>query len=471
MTDAATTASDTTFVDAVSEWVLGLNWPDVPANVRESTVRATLHSIAGGVAGFGLEEPEIALAVALRDGGGGGRYSVYVDGAKLSASEAIFVNSTMFCALERQEMHWETGTHPPEVVVPVVTVMAEGLASSGVEMLEAILVGCEVTSAFSYAGIGASVQTDDGSCHGAAVYGALGAAAAAARLLHLSVEQTSNALANAANLASGMMQCAWAGTNEYHYALANASRNGYLAAQLAASGAQATSEVFLGKAGFYRRFLGLTTEQIAEIDFAGAITSYLNDRWGVPEYIYKRYAVHFNNLPFIDAARTLRERHSINPDQIERVRIRLNRWCLMCDGGNLGPYHAREATCGATAFAVAGMLARGRFSLEENLDFQADDIMSVVSRCEIEEFETPEEANDWQAVFVEVTANGQTYVYDSTVDGIPDYRLPLAELKQLGVEGLTRLFNDETAVRAVEVLADLEGVEDFRSVVRLLVRS
>jgi 2-methylcitrate dehydratase PrpD len=191
----------------------------------------------------------------------------------------------------------------------------------------------------------------------------------------------------------------------------------------------------------------------------------------VPEYIYKRYAVHFNNLPFIDAARALRERHSFNPDEIERVRIRLNRWCLMCDGGNLGPYHAREATCGATAYAVGGMLARGRFGLEENLDFKAADIMSVVSRCEIEEFDTPEAANDWQAVFVEVTANGQTYTYDSNVDGIPDYRLPLAELKELGIEGLARLLGDDAATRAVDVRADLESVEDFRSVVPLLIRS
>src|SRR5580693_7970660 len=105
MTDAVIgTASDTSFVDAVSEWALGLTWADVPAVVRESTVRATLRSIAGGVAGFGLEEPDIALTVALRDGGGSGDYSIYVDGTKLAASEAIFVNSTMFCALERQEM-------------------------------------------------------------------------------------------------------------------------------------------------------------------------------------------------------------------------------------------------------------------------------------------------------------------------------------------------------------------------------
>jgi len=398
--------------ESVGHWVTALDWRDVPQDVREATVRGVLQSVAGGVAGFGMDETNVAVEIARRERERGD-YTIYVDGMRVPVATAIFVHSVMFCALEQQEMHIESGTHPLEVIVPVAMVLAERRPTTGKEILEAILAGTEVTVAFAKAGMACVPQAAEGACQYAAVYGTLGAAVTAARLLGLDAQATTWALSHAANLASGLTQCLRAGTTEYHYALANASRTGYMVARLAEAGAAATPDVFLGNAGFFRRFTGLGIEELAKYEVAERITGHLGTVWEMPEHIYKRYAVHFNNLPFVDAAKHLRNHYHIAPEDVEAIHLTINQWCELCDGKNLGPYTGRESTCGATAFGVAAMLARGQFTLAENEDHDAPDIMQLVRRTTIDTFDDPQEAADWKSVKVEVLAHGTTYGYDS----------------------------------------------------------
>ncbi len=68
-----------------------------------------------------------------------------------------------------------------------------------------------------------------------------------------------------------------------------------------------------------------------------------------------------------------------------------------------------------------------------------------------------------------VTVAEQTYVYDSAVEGIPDYRLPMHELRALGTAALARVLGDTAAAEAVEMLASIDGVADVGSALALLV--
>jgi 2-methylcitrate dehydratase PrpD len=192
--------------------------------------------------------------------------------------------------------------------------------------------------------------------------------------------------------------------------------------------------------------------------------------WGMPEHIYKRYPVHFPCLPFVDAAKTLRERHGIVAQDVAEVRLRINEWVALCDGANMGPYTGREATRGAAAFVVGMMLARGRFGLDEAYEHDAPDVMELVARTSIEEFE--DKSNDcWERVRVEVVDKaGASYVYDSEVEGIPDYRLPMSELRVLAQDALGRVLGAERTGTVLDALENLEKCEDVATLVPLLIR-
>ncbi len=453
-----------------ARWVHDLAWTDVPASVQEATVRAVVQSVAGGVGGVGLPEPEVAMGIARAEAETG-RCTVFGYGTKAPVATAIFVNSVLFCALEQQEMHVSSGTHPLEVIVPVALNLAELTSATGVQLLEAVLAGTEVAIALGIAGMEA---TPFGGAQGLdtafvpSVYGAVGAAATASRLLGLDVDRTAGAMCQAANLAAGLSECIKAGSTEYHYGLGDASRIGYLAARLSQAGAEWTPTTFEGPAGFFHRFAELDAQQLAGADLVARIERRLGHTWGMPENIFKRYPVHFPNLAYIDAAKTLRARHAIDPADIELIELTLNQWCELNHGGNLGPYTKREDTRAATAYSVAGMLTRGHYDIDDADRYDAPDLLALVAKTKIGHFDDPRLADDWTSVRVAVRAKGRTYVYDSQDEGIPDYRLPMDEVCALGTAALARALGPENARLAVAQLVSIDQTNDLGPLLSLL---
>ncbi len=456
--------------ESVARWVVDLRWEDVPGEVRESTVASVLQSVAGGVAGLDMPETQVALAYA-RGAGESGPATVLGDGMKVPVSTAVFVNSVLWCSLEQQEMHVGSRTHPHEVIVPVAMVLAEQLHVDGVRFLEAVLAGVEVTVALGSTAVEITPAIVQGMPNTTSIFAGVGAAATAAKLLGLDVAGTALALCHAGNFGAGLTECLRQGTTEYHYSLGDASVKGLLAAQLAAVGAEATVKTFEGGSGLYASVTGLSGEELRAVDLQGRVTGRLGVVWGMPEHIYKRYPVHFPCLPFVDAAKTLRERHGLVAEDVAAVRLRINEWVALCDGANLGPYTGREATRGAAAFVVGAMLVRGRYDHDVADEHDAPDVMELVAKTSIEEFE--DKSNDcWELVRVEVVdRQGRSYVYDSEVEGIPDYRLPMSELRALAEAALGRVLEQDRVTTVLDALEALETCEDVATLTPLLTRA
>jgi 2-methylcitrate dehydratase PrpD len=454
----------------VADWVVGLGWEDVPAVVRRSTVESVFQSVAGGVAGLDMPETQVALAVA-RAAGESGPATVLGDGIKVPVMTALFVNSVLWCSLEQQEMHVPSRTHPHEVIVPVAMVLAEQLHVDGVRFLEAVLAGVETTVALGKTAVEIIPAIVQGMPNTTSIFAGVGAAATAAKLLGLDAAATALALCHAANFGAGLTECLRQGTTEYHYSLGDASVKGLLAAQLAAAGAEAATNTFEGGSGLYASVTGLSAEELGDADVFGRVVGRLGREWGMPEHIYKRYPVHFPCLPFVDAAKTLRERHNLVPQDVQAIRLTINEWVALCDGKNLGPYTGREASRGAAAFVVAMMLARGRYGHDEAYELDAPDVMALVARTSIDEFE--DKSNDcWELVRVEVVdKQGASYVYDSRVEGIPDYRLPMSELRSLAEVALGRVLDATTVSTVLDALQTLDTCQDVATLIPLLVRS
>lgn len=455
--------------EAIAEWVVGLRWADVPDDVKRCTVESVFQSVAGGVAG--LDMPEMELALKYADVlGESGSSTILGDGRKVPLATSVFVNSVLWCALEQQEMHVPSRTHPHEVIVPVAMVLAEQLHCSGVEFLEAIVAGVETTVALGKTAVGITPVLFQGGHGGSAVVIA-GAAACAAKLMGLDVPTTAVALSHAANFGAGLAECLWQGTIEYHFTLGTSSARGLFAAQLAAAGGEATLNSFEGGSGMFQAMTGLGARQLDEADPFARVTGLLGKVWGMPEHIYKRYPVHFPCLPYIDGTKTLMRRHGIAAPDIAEIRLTINNWIALCDGVNKGPYTGREATRGAVAFVVATTLARGHFGLEEVKVLDAPDVMALVEATGFEYFDDP--SNDcWELVRIELIGkDGASYVYDSVAEGgIPDYRLPMTELRSLAEEALGAVLGAERTGVVLDRLETIADCDDVASLVPLLVR-
>lgn len=446
-------------VEKAGRWVSELRWEDVPDVVRTSIRDGLLQSVAGGVAGFKMPEVEIALRMIRSDESG--PCTVFGSGDKVPRATAVYLNSVMFSSLEQQEMHVASASHPLEVIVPAALAMAETRKTSGTELLLAVLAGVEINIAFGVISEEMLPLVLPQAAMNTSLYGAIGTAATVSKLLGLNAEQTSTALCHAANLGSGLNQCLWGATTEYHHALGNGTRIGLLAADLAAAGQEATWTTFEGPSGFYHRHAELTPEQIESLDLSHRVGDALGNPWRMTEHLYKRYPVHYNNMPYIDAAKALVTTHGFTADDVEAIRLKINEWCILCDGGNLGPYAGREATRGATAFGVAAMLSRGHYGHDDADDVDAADIMNLVAKTTISTYDgDPVAAGDWRSHRVEIDANGQTFVWDNTVDGVPDYALALDELRELAQDALSRVLGAEQATRAIDVLTKVPELDD-----------
>jgi 2-methylcitrate dehydratase PrpD len=456
-------ATKSGLAERIGLWVVNLELTSVPIGVRQSLRDGLLQSIAGGVAGAEMPETRVALDMALREGESGAS-SIYGHDLKVPSSTAVFVNSAMFCALEQQEMHVASGTHPYQTIVPAALVVAERMAVSGEEFMTAVLAGTEVMVTLAIAGMSIAEGWGMETSHTSAVYGAIGAAVAVAKLMRLDVLGVARAIGHAANLAAGLTEGLWFGTTEYHWALANAARVGHLAAHLARSGAETAPTILEGRAGFFHRFSEIPESSLARIDFIERVIGRLGHIWETPEHIYKRYPVHFNNLPYVDAAKVLRQRYEIQPQAIREIRLKLNRWCLLCDGANLGPYEGREATRGATAFGVTMMLSRGHFTLDDASEPDAPDVSMLVSRTVISTYSNPAEAADWRSLRIEVDAP-ETYVYDGAVDGVLDYRLGTEELRQIAEDALSRILGLSQAIDVLDKLMVIDRLRDMRGLI------
>jgi 2-methylcitrate dehydratase PrpD len=200
-----------------------------------------------GVLFAGRREPAVtALAdTVLAEESGGPARSVAV-GRAVPVGAAALLDATAAHALDYDDVDDAMLGHPSAVLVPTVLALAGAAGASGDEMLEAYQRGLETARALAGA-LGIEGHYEAG-WHSTSTIGTLAAAAAAARLLHLTRLATRHALGMAASMASGSRQNFGTMTKPLHAGLA--AERGILAARLAARGFTADADQLDGPMGF-----------------------------------------------------------------------------------------------------------------------------------------------------------------------------------------------------------------------------
>ncbi|WP_454688925.1 MmgE/PrpD family protein [Achromobacter aloeverae] len=251
--------AESTLAEKLVALVTAVKANALPSSVRDAVYRNSLQVL--GVARLGLQNPIARDAVDYIARFESGRDATIVaHGVRAgNASSAAFANALASHADFREDTHSESSSHPGVVVMPAVLAIAElkgGRLEPG-RYVEAVVAGHEMIGRLGGA---AAIPTTERGFRPPSVYTVFGGTVAAGMALGLDAGQQVNALAIAAQGASGITHPFFSGTDEWFLAPALAARHAVTSALLAQAGVAGSREVFEGAEGVFTAFAGGNVE-------------------------------------------------------------------------------------------------------------------------------------------------------------------------------------------------------------------
>ena len=232
--------------EILARWIVATTYEQIPAAAIEQAKKSILDYIGTATYGTTSELGKIMLEF-TREQGGNPQARVIGTNIRTAAAAAAFANGTNGHSEDFDDLGG-VGGHPATVLTPTVLALADELHLSGRDVLTAWVVGYEIGTRLS------SYNHTDRDWHPTAIYGTMGAAAAAAKLLGLDVEKTRMALGIAGSEAAGLRRNFGTMTKPFHPG--QASRNGVIAAKLAAKGFTSDPDIIEGRQGYADNFGG-----------------------------------------------------------------------------------------------------------------------------------------------------------------------------------------------------------------------
>jgi 2-methylcitrate dehydratase PrpD len=243
-------AEATSLISELARYALSIRLSDAPEVVHRQAKLCILDTIGASVAGI-LTEDWRPLLEAERARGGRAEATVLGTGIKLSTEAAARVNAYTGDILELNDV---IGGHASIGIVSTALAVGETIGASGAELIEAVIVGIEVTSrVYSSYYYDKKPYTEVGITP-VGFPSSIGAAATAARLLKLDKQQTPDAMAIAGALAGwcpAEVIFGDGGTIKPMMFGASPATTGIMAAYYAQKGMTGPPNLLESKIGFY----------------------------------------------------------------------------------------------------------------------------------------------------------------------------------------------------------------------------
>ena len=231
--------------------VTELSWATLDPAVRHSAKRHFLDTvgvlIAGGHGDVGNKLDE--LLAQIRPAGG----TVPVPGRarRVDMLDAASIGGTGGHGIELDDGYRLGSVHPGVAVLPALLSLAHGRKISGAQMLEAVVAGYETVTSVARA---AHPMMRRRGFHPTGAVGALGAAAAAGRLLAFDTVQLANAIGLSASGSAGLFAFLGGGADVKRLHAGHAASEGLKAALLAQHGVEGPTNVLEAADGFFQAF-------------------------------------------------------------------------------------------------------------------------------------------------------------------------------------------------------------------------
>lgn len=298
--------------ERLAHWAATVSAKHTPLAIERAT-NAIIDTIACMLIGYHQPASQSAVATVAQWGRGGSTIIGYPH--QLPAPWAALVNGTSAHAIDFDDYNEVPSfTHPSAVLLPALLAIAEEQGKSGLEVLDAFIVGMEIIMR-----VGEAVNTPHYHLgwHATATIGALGVAVGSARLLGLKADLMSSALSIATSHATGYNSQFGTMTKPLHVGFA--AHSGVLAAQLAAAGVTASTTTLDGKWSFLS-LLSTTEAQGFDTPLAKLGQILAIDEYGLT---IKRYPCCSAMHRVIDGVLELRTTHNLSSSDVAAITVRV----------------------------------------------------------------------------------------------------------------------------------------------------
>lgn len=312
-TNASGAAEVAEAVRALGEFAATATLDDLPSGLEERLRLSLIDNIGLTIAGHRIDE---VRRVTEAWSPAAGPAQLFGTGLTTRIDDAAWLNGVAVCVNELDEGNKNARGHPVTHVISAALAVATERHATGRKLLEAIMVGAEISSRF-----GRALLPAEG-LHTHGHWGNAGSAAAVGRLMGLDAV----AIAGAIDAAGGLVlatsfETALRGTFVRNVWLGASNALGIVAASLAAAGVttiDGTAQSTLGS------LLGSLEPAL--------LTEELGQRWDTGAGYFKRHASCSYTHPPADAALELRGTlGSLRPDDVEAIGIETNRLAAPLD--------------------------------------------------------------------------------------------------------------------------------------------
>ena len=433
----------------LAQFIADTEFENLPDAVVDAAKIAIMDGVANMVAGSVQELADI-IGRYVREAGGAPQASVVGWGYQTNPPAAAFANGVFGHCLD-YEIQGFPPTHGTSSCLPSALALAEQHRLPGARVVVAYVLGWEIQGRLRAASAPATAP----GYHPPGLVGPLGGAAASARTLGLSEEQTLMALGIAASRTGGLT--ANTGTMVKSTHPGNAARMGAEAAILAGMGYTASAEALESPVGFAAALFG------GNLDWDVA-TGGLGGSWRLidPGFDIKRFPAQVYMQNAIEAALNLREQYDLSPQDIEQATIHRR------GRGHSGPV-PRSGLDGkfSVEYCAAAALLDGQVGIDTFTDARrfAPDMEDMLSRMRVE----PEGPASGATLATARLKDGRT-VSAECAAFTGSAANPMSRDQRMSKlrDCFQRALSDADTERVLEMLEDLEHLEDVSRLMGVL---
>jgi 2-methylcitrate dehydratase PrpD len=443
----------------IAEFTTRVNYPDLPAAAVQTAKTAVRDCLGVALAGSQEEDAKICAEIARQERAKE-ETSVIGQKFKTSALQAAFANGTAAHALDFDHSFTLMG-QPTAPIIPAIFALGEALGSSGKQIVEAYVIGYEVTGKLAHS---LRDSTHEG-WHAPSTLGSFGAAAGCAKLLGLNAAQIEMALGITASMASGVVANFGTMTKPLHVGLG--ARNGVLAAKLAHGGFTANAKAIeAGGVGFYETLHGGTAINDAAINELGKSFALLTDGLRI-----KPYPCGGLTHQVIDSILEFRAKHGVTPDMVESVDVDVVKHTFDRIAFRVPQTSIQGKFC--MPYLVARALIDGKVGIDTFTEeaVREPNVLKLAERVKMN-LDINLKKTDLAGRPCRVTMrlkDGRTFTREAQhAKGSPEFPMTDAELDGKFFDCAKHAVSSDVAQRALEQIRTLETLDNVRPLCDLL---
>jgi 2-methylcitrate dehydratase PrpD len=301
----------------IGEFISAAKFQDFPADVVHQAKRLVLDHL--GIAILGATSvPGRTVVETVKQLGGREESTIVGQSGLTSCLLAPLANGTMAYSQMIDDIYpGRSHLHPGNCVIPPTLALGERGHISGKEFLTAMIVGYEVScrTADAVGRTHTELKFYEGSANPHFASGA-----AAAKVLGLDTDKCCHALGMVGAMACGMWEDGVIQSTYQPVHAGKSSSSGVLAALLAINGLSAGDTIYEGRTGKTGYLNVFSKEPDTE-----ALVGGLGSTWRMGGVGFKFHAAAGGIQPSVDAMIALRNKHRVDPKDVEKITVRGNR--------------------------------------------------------------------------------------------------------------------------------------------------